>query len=70
MARLRRRNRNRKIQPNNLEEELLIPDYQENKTMSKKELELEMEHLRLEIRLNTQIRRLIDKEMKKFELEN
>jgi hypothetical protein len=70
MARLRRRNRNRKIQLNNLEEELLIPDYQENKTMSKKELELEMEHLRLEIRLNNQIRRLIDKEMKKFELES
>ena len=66
MTRLRRKARRKKIELSEIEKELLIPDYSAVKLLTKKEIDLEMEHLRLEIRLNKQIRQLLDKEFKQY----
>ncbi|NOZ61210.1 MAG: hypothetical protein GXO74_05975 [Calditrichaeota bacterium] len=63
MARLRRRKNTKKNEKDNNDDDLLISDFQFGEMLSKKQLELELQHLRLEIKLNDQIRRLIDRQM-------
>ena len=44
--------------------DVLFSEFHSEKMLSKKQLELEMQYLRLEMKLNEQIRKLIDSEIR------